>query len=350
MAHAAKMQLPYTVWPEEDRKRWSAANKRGADPFDDEGPAAHLAEPSRRALQGSYGRFLGFVAAKHPRLVDCPPETRLDRKIITEYVVFRGPSCSESGIAIDLHHLRLALRFICPDTNWSWLAIIAKRIGSKAKPKPPKYHLVTIERLYALGIELMDGAVANTADAAEVSKSDAFDYRDGLMISVLASVVLRKRTFAALRIGKQLVKSGKLWSLEIPAQDLKGRRPLDYPISLSLSQRIDLYLKQFRRRIPGAASHAGLWPSNKGRPMDAGTIYDTIRRRTKEAFGFAINLHRFRHAAGTLWSIRDPANVRGVKDLLGHTSFGTTEKYLTMSQSRLAGRTLARAIGNTTNA
>jgi site-specific recombinase XerD len=37
-------------------------------------------------------------------------------------------------------------------------------------------------------------------------------------------------------------------------------------------------------------------------------------------------------------------NVRGVKDLLGHASFATTEKYYIMSQSRLAGRVLARAV------
>ena len=35
MSHAAKMQLPYAAWPAEDRKRWSAANKSGVDPFDD---------------------------------------------------------------------------------------------------------------------------------------------------------------------------------------------------------------------------------------------------------------------------------------------------------------------------
>jgi hypothetical protein len=39
-------------------------------------------------------------------------------------------------------------------------------------------------------------------------------------------------------------------------------------------------------------------------------------------------------AAATLWSNRDPANVRGVKDLLGNASFGTTEKYYIMAQSR----------------
>ena len=42
-----------------------------------------------------------------------------------------------------------------------------------------------------------------------VSKAVAFEYRDGLMIALLAAIPLRRRTFAALRIGKQLVKSGQ---------------------------------------------------------------------------------------------------------------------------------------------
>jgi integrase/recombinase XerD len=344
MTRAPNMQLRYASWPEEDRKRWVAANKSGADPFDDCGPAAHLAEPSRHALQASYGRFLGFVSSKHLNVLERPPDMRLDRDLIADYVAFRRQTCGESGIAIDLHHLRLALCYICPAIDWSWLATITKRISARAKPRPQKHHLVTSEKLYALGIKLMDRAVASAVDAAEVSKADAFDYRDGLIIALPALLLLRRRTLAALRIGHQLVKSGDLWELDIPAQDLKGRRPLDYPISLDLSQRIDLYLGRFRRRIPGAARHDGLWPSNQGRLMDAGTIYDTIRRRTREAFGFPINLHRFRHAAGTLWSIHDPGNVRGVKDLLGHTSFDTADKYYIMTQSRLAGRALARAI------
>ena len=80
--------------------------------------------------------------------------------------------------------------------------------------------------------------------------------------------------------------------------------------------------------------------------MGNGAIYAAVQRRTREALGFPVNPHRFRHAAATLWSIRDPVNVRGVKDLLGHASFGTTEKYYIMAQSRIAGRALARAIGS----
>ena len=78
--------------------------------------------------------------------------------------------------------------------------------------------------------------------------------------------------------------------------------------------------------------------------MSAIGIYNAVRRRTKKAFGFAVNLHRFRHAAASFWSIRDPVNVRGAKDLLGQASFGITEKHYIMGQSRLAGRALAHAV------
>jgi integrase/recombinase XerD len=49
-------------------------------------------------------------------------------------------------------------------------------------------------------------------------------------------------------------------------------------------------------------------------------------------------------AAVTFWSIHDPRNVRGAKDLLGHASFATTEKHYIMAQSRMAGRALARIV------
>ena len=51
-----------------------------------------------------------------------------------------------------------------------------------------------------------------------------------------------------------------------------------------------------------------------------------------------------RHAAASFWSIRDPANVRGVKDLLGHYSLGTMDKHYIIAQSRVAGRVLACAV------
>jgi integrase/recombinase XerD len=337
VSRISNLMLRFENWPAEDQSRWQAAFKTG-DRFDESGRGAHLEESTRKVWQESYARFLGFITA------NLQPEARIDRKIVSEYVTWRRRSCGDMTIAINLGHLRGALKLIAPDTDWSWLLTITKRIAATAPRKAGKYHLVTSDRLYALGIKLMDGAVADAEAAGRIRKAYAFQYRDGLVIAFLALIPLRRRTLAALRIGRHLVKTGDLWSLDIPAADTKARRALDYPISREISERINLYLEQFRGRIPGANKHTSLWASNQGCPMCGMAIYAAVRKRTKKAFGFAVNLHRFRHAAASFWSSHDPVNVRGAKDLLGHASFDPTEKHYIMGQSRLAGRALAHAI------
>jgi len=139
------------------------------------------------------------------------------------------------------------------------------------------------------------------------------------------------------------VKSGGGWAVEIPAEDTKSKRPFELPLSQDLSARVDFYLNEIRSRILGAEGNDYLWVNRCG-PMSDKMIYKTVCRRTQKALGFPVNLHRFRHAAATFWSVRDPVNVRGVKDLLGHATFATTEQHYIMAQSRMAGRALARAI------
>ena len=172
----------------------------------------------------------------------------------------------------------------------------------------------------------------------------AFQYRDGLVYCFPRAHTTAPPHARALRIGKHLVKIHDLWALDIPAADTKARRALDYPIPSDMSERIDFYLEHLRKHIPGAHKHTSLWASNEGCPMCGMAIYAAVRRRTKKAFGFAVNLHRFRHAAASFWSSHDPVNVRGAKDLLGHASFDQTEKHYIIGQSRLAGRALAHAI------
>jgi len=337
------MQLEFGSWPAVDQCRWHAAFRAG-DIFDENGPGSHLAEATRQGLRESYARFLRFISAHRGDLLELPPDARVDRFIVAHYVAWRRQWGGDAMIAVDLDRLRGALRVICPGLDWSWLLTLTKRIAAAAPRKARKYNLVTSDRLCALGMELMDQAIAEADAAGRISKLNALQYRDGLIIAFSALQPLRSRTLTALRIGTQLVKAGRFWALDIPAADTKTRRPLDFPISKKLCKRIDLYLERFRRPIPGADKHTGLWASSKRRPMSAIAIYNAVRRRTKKAFGFAVNLHRFRHAAPSLWSIRDPANVRGAKDLLGQASFGITEKHYIMGQSRLAGRALAHAV------
>jgi integrase/recombinase XerD len=344
MPRESKLQLPRSQWPNEDRRRWEDTFRPG-DLFDEDKRGTHLSEATRNALRVSYAQYLRFIAENHGGLLIKPPEARLDRQLIAEYVGLLRRTNRDTSIATSLHHLRLALRLICPKEDWYWLLMITKRIAAAAPHKPKKFGQVSSDQLYLLGIELMDEAVAGAGDQRKMSKSTAMQYRDGLLIALLAVIAVRRRTVTALRIGGQLVRSGNLWGLDIPPEDVKGKRALEFTLSAGLSRRIDLYFKHFRRRIPGAERHTGLWPSNKVRPMSSDAIYSTVCKRTKKAFGFSVNLHRFRHAAGTLWSIEDPENIRGIKDLLGHASYEkTTETHYVMGQSRIAGRALANAI------
>ena len=188
----------------------------------------------------------------------------------------------------------------------------------------------------------MDRVIAN---GKYKPRSVQTSFRAGLIIALLALVPLRRRTLAALRIGKHLVRSGDVWVLDIPAEDIKTKRPAEYPISAELSERIEFYLNQIRPQTPGARTHDYLWASSRSRPMGDRGIYNSVRR-TRKALGFPVNLHRFRRAAATFWSTQDPANVRGARTYSAIQRLATTEKYYIMSQSRIAGRALAGAVRN----
>jgi hypothetical protein len=221
---------------------------------------------------------------------------------------------------------------------------VAKRIQAGAVPRSDGTSGVTSAELYPVGVGLMTTAEVESVSKGKANLEDALLYRDGLIIALLSMVPLRRRTLTALTMSKHLVKTGECWLLDIPAADTKTRRPLEFPLPDDLSRHISFYLARFRPMFRGADKHDGLWASIRGRPMDDGSIYDMVRRRTTETLGFPVNLHRFRLAAGNLWSIADPTNVRGVKDLLGQMRFGTTEKHYIGAQSRLAGRALAEAL------
>src|SRR5215213_7778564 len=164
MASRLKLMLPFADWPIEDRRRWQSAFRTGGL-FDETGPGTRLAAATRQLRLESYGRFLGFLSGTHPKLLKLEPEARLYPQILAEYVAWRRRSCGDISLAADLGSLRGTLKLICPDTDWSWLQSIANRIATAAPRRARKYNLITSERLYALGIDLMEGAVT-AADAA----------------------------------------------------------------------------------------------------------------------------------------------------------------------------------------
>ena len=197
MSTRLKLMLPFTQWPIEDRRRWEAAFQSG-DLFDENGAGTRLAAATRHTRLESYGRFLGFLSAKHLKLMTFPPEERIDRRMAAEYVAWRRRSCGDISLAADLGSLCGTLKLLCPNTDWSWLQSIANRTRrGRADRRRVTYNLVTSDRLYALGAELMDCAVTAADAVGRTGTRQAIQYRDGLIIGTLAMIPLRRGTLAA---------------------------------------------------------------------------------------------------------------------------------------------------------
>jgi hypothetical protein len=109
-----RQYLPYAEWPEEDRRLWDTLFKKRRGPFEDCGRGAHLSERSQRQLQYVYGKFLKFVAVRHPDRLGCSPAARVSANMIEQFVKFQPAACGDVTISIYLYHLWLVLKYIYP--------------------------------------------------------------------------------------------------------------------------------------------------------------------------------------------------------------------------------------------
>ena len=78
--------------------------------------------------------------------------------------------------------------------------------------------------------------------------------------------------------------------------------------------------------------------------MDRRTIYDCIKRRTREGLGRAINPHLFRDCCTTTIAIEDPEHIGIASPLLGHLTPATTEKYYNQARGIEAVRRLQQVV------
>jgi hypothetical protein len=130
MRRRSRQYLLKADWPKVDQALLNTACKLGTDPFDDCGPAAHLAQRTQSQLEYTYGKYLLFVSDRHPEMLKRPPSERINRNTIADYIKWQPTSCGGVTLGNYIYHLWMILRYICPDENWSWLLTISKRISA----------------------------------------------------------------------------------------------------------------------------------------------------------------------------------------------------------------------------
>ena len=177
---------------------------------------------------------------------------------------------------------------------------------------------------------------------------NAAQFRDGLIISLMAVRPFRMRTFTMIELEKHLVWCGdERWLCFKPA-DIKTRLPLEVPFPVALELALDHYLS-IRRPIllaqgtPQQPSDA-LWISRRGVPMKENGIGVRILAETEKAFDFPVNPNMFRDAAATTIAIDDPEHILMAARILGHTTLVNTERYYNLARSVEAARGLQSVV------
>jgi hypothetical protein len=262
-----------------------------------------------------------------------PLEERVGAERARAYVEAVARRVKPMSVAAEIGHLVLAVSAMAPEVDWKWLRRWQYQYQKRAQSRDKRQKLVHPRRLIDLGLLLMDGA-----EGLPNYKKAARQFRDGLLIALLAARPLRRRAFSSLCLDRHVHRVGLRFVLAIDADDTKTGQGYDFELPELLAPYFTRYLANYRLRFPQAAAEQALWLSSKGGQLGAQAIYDLVCRRTREAFGFAINPHMFRDIAATAIARDAPEQVAIARDLLTHAKLDTTVRYYTHSQTIEAGR------------
>ena len=332
---ASRCRAP-AEWPAADQQAWAAALRPALRMRDRPGALVHLRPPSRSLIEKAYGRWLTWLSA--PVATEGSATSAATPDTVVAFARHLLERNAPLTVLQRLKHLKEALRALAPGQDWGFVADVEAQIRAVAGPiRDKRSKLKSAWEVFELGCALME-----TAPDAGTPLDQAGQFRDGLVIALLAARPLRMRTLSLLEVGRHLVRQSDGWWLAIGLCEHKGKGRLEFPVPEELEQAIEHYLAEHRPVLLDQGSPTSitdrLWISTEGRAMKENAIGVRINAATKKAFGHPLNPHMFRDIAATSVAIEDPVHVGVVTRLLGHSSPATAERYYNLAGTIEASR------------
>jgi hypothetical protein len=330
--------LPVNEWPEADREAFRAAYEPG-DVFDETaGPGAHLSQDTRKMIEVSYRRWLGFLKANYPDDLSMRPAERIKPERVRGFIEHISAESKPTTVALVAHLLNAAAKLIAPTTDWAWLGALKSRLNYRAWPEDRFDRLVPPLQTLNFGIELMDAALKLTN---RPHKQREIQYRDGLMLTLESLWPMRRRSLAALTVSGHFEFDDAGVNILLHPNDTKAKRAESHRVPEEFVPYIMHYLKIIRPVLLGRREHDGFWVSYRGSPLVAGRLYDIARARITAKFGKAMCLHDFRRSAPTFLAMEFPEKIGLIPGVLQHASPEPNERHYNLARSTKAGQRLA---------
>ena len=348
-----KNRLTWTVteWPIADQALWRAATQP-VGPFGKKNPAISWSVARRHIVEDGYGQWLAWLSTKGGLDPALRPGLRVTRERVRCYVDNIGARLAPVSVAMMIGSLVRIMVALEPTLDWAWLRAVYQHLKTTARPSRDKRKaVVPAKDLYDLGIHLMQDAEACSAGSCLV----ATQFRDGLMIALLATLPVRMANFSRIELGKHLVARGAEYWLVFSAEETKNGRHIEAPLPEHIVPYLVHHLQVHRPALLGLRKNwllptpRALWINRLGQMMGENAIRDQIKRRTRAALGHAIWPHLFRDCVATSIAIEKPDIVAIAADILGHASFATTDKYYNQARAIEASWMYQRCIAKLRN-
>jgi hypothetical protein len=334
-----RRSLPFPLWPEVHRQRWQSMTNTPDAWLGASGITA-WAPCTRIGARKSYGRLLQWLL-DHDLLEPGPPQNHQFRmEVLKQFIASDRRFVKWATLSTQLFDLIGAFESMMPDDDWSELREIRNSIQRLARQEPPQQpRIVHAGLTLELGFGLMRQALGrNLEDDAAVDL-----YVDGLLISMLTLIYLRIGNFTALELGRHLKRADGVWHLAVSAEETKNNHADNGALADFLTSWLDYFVDVVRPALTARARLGSdtdrLWLDAEGRLLTDQAIRKRIKRRTKEAFGFAICPHTFRKIALTTFVIERPEYAAWGPALLRHHSPKTAEQHYFVAQRQLAVET-----------
>ena len=121
----------------------------------------------------------------------------------------------------------------------------------RGRSRDKRSRIVPSRELWTLGIDLME-----TSEECSTNPKMMGQFRDGLMIALLASRPIRLGNLAQIEIGRHLRRLGDTFWLFFDSDEMKNGRSLEFPLPRQLTEPLDRYIDEVR---PQFMQQHGRW-------------------------------------------------------------------------------------------
>jgi hypothetical protein len=311
-------------WPAVDQAAWTRGCTLVApyeDPYGARRAGSTLRPDTLAKIARGYGRWISFLDARGELDPDQPPLVRATRRRLRAYFhVLRTAGNADYTVIGRFDELRKAMRILAPGKDVSWIDKPGGVSIYMLLPKTRRPMLVPDSGvLLAWALDMMDEArVKPTAPRRRLT-----DYRDGLLLAMLAARGRRLRSMSLLRPGREVLQRGGHYRVELTPDQVKTNRADHFGLPEQLTPYIQHYLDVVRPALLAGRPDDAFWISRDGIRMTAKAIQFQVFARTAKRFERAFGPHRMRHAIATTAALRvswHPGLAAGVLNITGRTA------------------------------